>query len=106
MADYLLESVSLMTKLGAILIPLAAAIMTYAPTLAHACAVCFDSEDNNRQAFVDTTIFLTILPLLMLGLGIYLVVRRVRKAEREEALRQEAFLKSQQLFKHNDSQAT
>ena len=49
-----------MNSLGAKLIPPAAAIMIYAPTLAQACAVCFDSEDDNRQAFIDTTIFLTV----------------------------------------------
>jgi len=93
-----------MQKLGAALLPLAAAIMTYAPSLVNACAVCFDSEDDNRQAFIDTTIFLTVLPLALFAIGIFLVVRRVRKAERQEALRQEAFLRSTELLKQSESQ--
>ena len=92
-----------MNALGAKLIPLAAAIMTYAPTLAHACAVCFDSEDDNRQAFIDTTIFLTVLPLALLAIGISLVVYRVRKAERAEAERHRAFLAATELLNKKDA---
>ena len=92
-----------MSSLGAKLIPLAAAIMTYAPALAQACAVCFDSEDDNRQAFVDTTIFLTVLPLALFAIGIGLVVHRIRKAEREEAERHQAFLAATELLKKNDA---
>ena len=96
----------MMNKVGAILLPLAAALMTHTPMLVQACAVCFDSEDDNRQAFVDTTIFLTILPLALFAIGMGLVVHRVRKAERAEAERHQAFLATAELLKHNDSQSS
>ena len=46
-----------------------------APTLGHACAVCFEANDKNRAAFFATTIFLSLLPLGMIG-GAYLWLRR------------------------------
>jgi hypothetical protein len=92
-----------MNSLGAKLIPPAAAIMIYAPTLAQACAVCFDSEDDNRQAFIDTTIFLTVLPLGLFAFGIGLLVYRIRKAERTEAERHQAFLAATELLKKKDA---
>jgi hypothetical protein len=50
------------------------------PDVAHACPVCFDSSDENRQAFLATTAFLTLLPLGMVG-GVGLWIRkRVRQA--------------------------
>ncbi len=45
------------------------------PAPVWACAVCFDAADETRQAFVDTTIFLTALPLLLMGAGGYWVYR-------------------------------
>ena len=49
-------------------------LLALAPTLAHACAVCFDSSDKNRAAFFATAIFLSLLPLGMIG-GLYLWLR-------------------------------
>ena len=95
-----------MGRLGSLALPLVAAVLTYAPNVARACAVCFDSEDDNRQAFVDTTIFLTILPLALFAIGIALVVHRVRKAERAEAERHRAFLAATEFMKHKDSQSS
>jgi hypothetical protein len=37
------------------------------PGLADACAVCFEASDENREAFTITTVFMTTLPLLMIG---------------------------------------
>lgn len=49
------------------------------PDVAHACAVCFDPKDENRVAFLATTIFLSAVPLGMAGgLGLWL-----RKRARE-----------------------
>ena len=53
------------------------------PDAAHACAVCFDASDENRQAFLLTTAFLTLLPLGMVGGAGLWLRRRVR--ERDEA---------------------
>lgn len=55
------------------------------PDVAHACAVCFDSSDENRQAFVVTTAFLTLLPLGMVtGAGLWLRKRASEVAEGEQ----------------------
>lgn len=57
---------------------LAAALL---PETAHACAVCFSATDENRQAFLATTAFLTLLPLGMVsGAGLWL---RHRAKERD-----------------------
>lgn len=49
------------------------------PEAAHACPVCFDSSDENRQAFLVTTAFLSLLPLGMVaGAGLW-----IRKRARE-----------------------
>lgn len=44
------------------------------PGLAEACSVCMSGrEDENRLAFIVTTIFMSVLPLAMIGgLGWYL----------------------------------
>jgi hypothetical protein len=57
-----------------------------APRAAAACAVCSAGrEDETRVAFLWTTVFLSVLPLLMAG-GIALWLRRrVREHARAEA---------------------
>ena len=55
-----------------------------APTLGHACAVCFEANDKNRAAFFATTIFLSLLPLGMIG-GSYLWLRRRARDLRDTA---------------------
>lgn len=55
------------------------------PEAAHACAVCFDSSDENRRAFLATTAFLTLLPLGMVtGAGLWLR-RRVRERDAQDS---------------------
>ncbi|HSH76713.1 MAG TPA: hypothetical protein VLA09_13580 [Longimicrobiales bacterium] len=62
---------------------LGVAWLVLVPDTAEACAVCFDSSDENRQAFLATTAFLTILPLGMVtGAGLWLR-RRARQLEEE-----------------------
>lgn len=58
------------------------------PSALYACAVCFGGEDDNRQAFIDTTVVLTVAPLIIIGLFIWLMVRRIAKVEqvRQEQL--------------------
>lgn len=49
------------------------------PEAAHACPVCFDPREENRFAFLATTIFLSLVPLGMVGgVGMWL-----RKRARE-----------------------
>ena len=37
------------------------------PGIAKACSVCFSGREESLEAFYLTTIFLTLLPLIMLG---------------------------------------
>ena len=53
-----------------------------APRLASACPSCASPLEENRQAFVDTTIFLTVVPLVMIGGLIWWLRKKVR--ERDE----------------------
>lgn len=53
------------------------------PDVAHACAACFDATDENRQAFLVTTAFLTLLPLGMVGGAGLWLRRRVRERDAE-----------------------
>jgi len=55
------------------------------PTLAHACAVCFESNDEARIAFINTTAFLTFLPLGIIGIGGFLIYRIYKKAAKSDA---------------------
>jgi hypothetical protein len=56
------------------------------PALAWACPVCFSVKNEaTRIAFLGTTVFLTALPLfLMGGVGVWLA-KRVEAAERDHA---------------------
>ena len=42
---------------------LALALLALLPDAVYACPVCFDSSDENRQAFLATTAFMSLLPL-------------------------------------------
>ena len=46
---------------------LVASLVLLVPEASDACAVCFSGEDENREAFTNTTILLTFLPLVMIG---------------------------------------
>ncbi len=45
---------------------LSAGLFFSAAPVASACSVCFSATDENRAAFLGTTIFLTLLPLSLL----------------------------------------
>ena len=49
--------------------------LLWTPQLSDACAVCFSGRDENRLAFILTTILLMALPLIMIG-GMLLWLRR------------------------------
>lgn len=58
---------------------LALLLLAALPDAAQACPVCFDATDENRQAFLGTTIFLSLFPLGMVaGVGLW-----IRKRSRE-----------------------
>ena len=59
------------------------------PAQVLACPVCSPGRDDaTRQAFFDTTIFLSLLPLAMFGGLIYWVVRRIRASEALDGARE------------------
>lgn len=55
--------------------------LAWAEDVAHACPSCASPLEENRQAFVDTTIFLTVVPLMMIGGFIWWLRRKVRAME-------------------------
>jgi len=55
--------------------------LSWAADLASACPSCASPLEENRQAFVDTTIFLTVVPLLMMGGFIWWLRRKLRAME-------------------------
>jgi len=68
----------------------AVALLAVLPDAAHACPVCFDARDENRQAFLATTIFLSLFPLGMVaGTGIW-IRKRSKALDAEEAAAREA----------------
>ena len=58
-----------------------AVVVAWTADLAHACPSCASPLEENRQAFVDTTILLTVLPLTMLGGFVWWLRRRTRELE-------------------------
>jgi len=61
-----------------------ALLVASSPSVAQACAVCFSGRsDEQREAFIFMTGFLTFLPLILLGFGVWAFIRRVRRIEAE-----------------------
>ena len=56
------------------------AFLVFAPDVLHACPVCFDQNEKNRMAFFTTTIFLSALPLTIIGVMAWWIRRRTRAA--------------------------
>jgi len=50
------------------------------PAAAHACAVCFSGSPRTRLAFFDTTIFLSLVPLGIIGGGVLWVRRHAKRS--------------------------
>jgi len=70
-------------RLARVTVALAAVALAWAADLAYACPSCASPLEENRQAFVDTTIFLTVVPLTMMGAFVWWLRRKVR--ERDDA---------------------
>ena len=51
------------------------------PDPAAACAVCYGGTEESRTAFIVTTLFLSVLPVGMLGGIAWIVWRRIRDVE-------------------------
>lgn len=63
------------------LAPLVTAVAALWPSVGLACAVCAGS-DESRDAFLGTTIFLSLFPLALIGGGIGWVALQVRNHAR------------------------
>ena len=59
----------------------AVAVVAGIANSALACPSCASPLEENRQAFVDTTIFLTVVPLTLIGGMIWWIRRRIRAME-------------------------
>jgi len=60
------------------------ALLVLLPDAAQACPVCFDSREENRQAFLATTAFLSLFPLgLVAGAGLW-IRRRFQALDESE----------------------
>lgn len=60
-------------------LPVALLLVLALPDVAHACPVCFDPREENRFAFLATTVFLSLVPLGMVG-GVGLWLRKRARA--------------------------
>lgn len=65
-----------------LLLTAAVSVVGMSPRLAQACAVCFSASDETRDAFLGTTVFMTVLPLLMVGGVVVWMWRRALRIER------------------------
>ena len=66
------------------ILAVAALLLAAFPDAALACPVCFDANDENRQAFLATTAFLSLLPLGMVGGAGLWLRKRSRELDAEE----------------------
>lgn len=64
---------------------LALTFLAVLPDVASACPVCFDARDENRQAFLATTVFLSLFPLGMVATVGLWVRKRSRELDRQDA---------------------
>jgi hypothetical protein len=67
-----------------LVVALAVVAVALTPDLAHACAVCFSANAKNREAFLATTAFLSLLPLGLAG-GLWMWIRRRAAALQRQA---------------------
>ena len=65
-------------------VPALVALLSGLPRLASACAVCTAGrEDETQLAFLLTTLFMSVLPLAIVGGAVWWMVRRSRQVARE-----------------------
>ncbi len=62
------------------------ALLVLAPRIALACPVCMAGrDDETRTAFLLTTLFLTVLPLALIGGFVWWLTRRARTLEQQRS---------------------
>jgi hypothetical protein len=59
--------VSARFRVGRVGLLAVAGVVLVLPDLASACPVCMPEDDESRMAFLSTTLFLTVLPLAVVG---------------------------------------
>jgi len=63
-----------------LLVPVSCALVLWAPGVSRACAVCTSgTDDANRMAFIVTTVLLSVLPFVIVGIFIWWFRRRSRE---------------------------
>ena len=71
-------------RLGAWLGLVLAIVVLQTPRIAQACAVCTAGRDEENQlAFLLSTIFMSLLPLIAIGSLVFFLWRRLKKLEEE-----------------------
>jgi hypothetical protein len=63
-----------------VLLVVALFLLAVVPDVAHACPVCFDPREENRLAFLATTVFMSLFPLSIVG-GFGAWLRKRARAE-------------------------
>ncbi len=75
-------------KLSGIGATLTAILIVHLPQVSEACAVCSAGRDEeNAAAFLISTIFMSLTPLIVIGSIIYLLYRRIQKFDAEKEAR-------------------
>lgn len=59
--------------------------LVLAPAVALACPVCGTGPERSREAYYNMTALMTLLPLTVIGLLVYLFAKRLRKLDEPEA---------------------
>jgi hypothetical protein len=57
------------------------AVALLAPRASYACAVCSFRDDGTQKGFLIGTLFMTLLPFVVIGSILLVVRRRLRRAE-------------------------
>jgi hypothetical protein len=66
-------------------------LVLHSATIASACSVCTAGrEEENQVAFLLSTIFMSLMPLLTIGTIVFVLWRRIRRIEAEQAARRSA----------------
>ena len=59
-------------------------LVVYGPNVATACSVCTAGRDEeNQTAFLLSTLFMSLLPLIAIGTLVFVLWRRIQKLEAE-----------------------
>ena len=74
----------MMRRLSGVLTVALTWLIVQLPTVAQACSVCTAGRDEeNAAAFLLSTIFMSLLPLIAIGTLVYVLWRRIQKLEAE-----------------------